>query len=289
MSNQRFETTKRVGILGIIANLFLLSIKSIIGFITGSYAMIADAINSATDIVSSFITYIGSKISGVPSDNTHNYGHGKAEYIFSLLIGIIMIILCINVFYKSLMSVILQETYTFSWWLVVVCVITIITKFILYIYVNKKGKEIDSLLVRANAQDHINDVFLTLGTLIGVLGALLNMYWLDGVVGCLIAIWIFIVGIKISLQSSEILMDKSIDDNIKKSIIEKINNFSEIDSIDKITSKPIGNNYIVIIEVSVNGNMTVNHSHDIITKLQYDILSINHISDAIIHINPSKE
>ncbi len=288
MLQERFETTKKVGILGMFANLFLLSIKAVIGFISGSYAMIADAFNSATDIISSFMTYVGSKISSVPSDNDHNYGHGKAEYIFSLLIGVIMIILCINIFYQSLMSIIHQETFVFSWWLVIVCIITIITKLALYFYVNKKGKDIDSLLVIANAQDHINDVFLTFGTLIGVLGALFNMYWLDGTIGCLISIWIFFVGTKISLKSCEILMDKSIDENMKKSIIQKVKNYSEIDNIDKITSKPIGNNYIIIIEVSINGEMTVNHSHDIITKLQYDILTINHISDVIIHINPSK-
>lgn len=286
MSEIRFETTKKVGIIGMIANLFLLCIKAIIGFITGSYAMIADAFNSATDIISSFMTYIGSKISHVPSDNDHNYGHGKAEYIFSLLIGVLMIVLCVNILYKSFMSIINKEIFVFSWWLVVVCIITIITKFVLYVYVHSKGKQIDSILVLANAQDHINDVFLTCGTLIGVLGALLNIYWLDGTVGCIIAIWIFYSGTRIALQSCEILMDKSIDENMKKAILDKIDKYPEIDKLDKISSKPIGNSYIVILEVSVNGDMTVNQSHDIITNLKYDILSINHIHDAIIHVNP---
>lgn len=288
MSNNRFETTKKVGILGICTNMFLLCIKAIVGFISGSYAMIADAFNSATDIISSFMTYIGNKISHVPSDNDHNYGHGKAEYIFSLLIGITMIILCINIFCNSFLSIIENETFTFSWWLVLTCIITIVVKLLLYFYVHKKGKEIDSLLVLANSQDHINDVFLTTGTLIGVLGGLFNIYWLDGLVGCIIAMFIFVTGIKIALKSCEVLMDKSIDENIKKGIIEKIEKYEQIDNIDKITSKPIGNNYIIILEVAVNGEMTVNDSHTIIKKLKYDILSINHISDVIIHINPSK-
>ena len=287
MSELRYQTTKKVGLLGILVNIFLLVIKGIIGFISGSYAMIADAFNSATDVISSFMTYIGNKIAHVPSDKDHDYGHGKAEYIFSLLIGIIMVVLSVNIFYQSFMSVINQETFTFSWWLIIICLITIFTKLTLYLYVHKKGKQIDSLLVLANAQDHINDVFLTCGTLIGVLGALFNMYWLDGFVGCIIALGILYSGGKIAFQSCETLMDKSIDENIKKQIIEKIETYSNIDSIDKIMSKPIGNSYIVIIEVSVSPDMTVKTSHDIITKLKYDILAINHIYDAIIHINPS--
>lgn len=249
--------------------------------------MIADALNSATDILSSFMTYIGNKIAHAPSDNDHNYGHGKAEYIFSLLIGVIMAMLSINIFSQSFISIISHQTFIFSWWLVLICAITIITKLMLYLYVRSKGKQIDSILVLANAQDHINDVFLTCGTLIGILGAIFNMYWLDGFVGCVIALWILYSGGKIAFESCEILMDKSIDENIKKEIISKISNYPNIDSIDKITSKPIGNSYIVIIEVSVSPDMTVKASHDIITKLKYDILGINHIYDTIIHINPS--
>lgn len=287
MSELRYQTTKKVGLLGILVNIFLLIIKSIIGFISGSYAMIADAFNSATDVISSFMTYIGNKIAHTPSDKDHDYGHGKAEYIFSLFIGIIMIVLSINIFYKSFMSIINQELFIFSWWLIIVCLITIFTKLMLYLYVHKKGKDIDSILVLANAQDHINDVFLTCGTLIGVLGTLFNLYWLDGFVGCVISLWILYSGGKISLQSCEILMDKSIDENIKKQIIQIANKYTDIDNIDKITSQPIGNNYIIILEVSVSPNMTVKTSHDIITKLKYDILAINHIYDVIIHINPS--
>ena len=86
MEDNRFSQTKKVGILGIIGNLFLLIIKATIGFTTKSQAMIADSINSAGDIFASLMTFIGNKISSVPKDDDHNFGHGKAEYIFSLFI-----------------------------------------------------------------------------------------------------------------------------------------------------------------------------------------------------------
>lgn len=87
----RFEKAKTASKLGIMGNIFLLIIKGIIGLITKSQAMIADSLNSAGDIFSSFMTYIGNKIASQPRDEDHNLGHGKAEYIYSMLISIIMI------------------------------------------------------------------------------------------------------------------------------------------------------------------------------------------------------
>ena len=88
----RFKRTKRVGILGILGNIFLLIIKGIVGFATKSQSMIADSFNSAGDIFASLMTFIGNKISSEPRDDTHNFGHGKAEYIFSMFIGISMVL-----------------------------------------------------------------------------------------------------------------------------------------------------------------------------------------------------
>lgn len=81
----RFTVTKKVGMYGIIGNIFLLTLKAIVGFTSKSQAMIADAINSAGDIFASLMTAIGNKIASVPKDEDHNFGHGKAEYMFSLL------------------------------------------------------------------------------------------------------------------------------------------------------------------------------------------------------------
>ena len=85
----RFNQTKKASILGIIGNIFILIIKGIVGFISHSQAMIADAANSAGDIFASFMTFIGNKIASEPSDESHNFGHGKAEYVFCLFISIL--------------------------------------------------------------------------------------------------------------------------------------------------------------------------------------------------------
>ncbi len=124
MDEERFKLTKRAGIFGIIGNIFLLIIKAIVGFVFKSHAMIADSFNSAGDIFASLMTFIGNKISSVPNDDDHNFGHGKAEYIFSMFIGISMIFVATKLFYDSISTLILGSELQFSWLLILVCIIT---------------------------------------------------------------------------------------------------------------------------------------------------------------------
>src|SRR5574344_1905755 len=132
----KYKKIKKASIIGILGNIFLLIIKSIIGAITNSQAMIGDAFNSAGDIFSSFMTFIGNKVSNKPRDDDHNLGHGKAEYVYSMLISIVMILMAYIVFKNSLLSIFLPTNYNYSIWLIIICIITIITKLCLYIYTN---------------------------------------------------------------------------------------------------------------------------------------------------------
>lgn len=165
----RYKQTKFAGILGIVGNIFLLVIKGTIGLITQSQAMIADSANSAGDIFASLMTFIGNKIASEPKDDTHNMGHGKAEYIFSMFISISMMALALKLLYDSIMSLINSDTFKFSWFLVIVCVVTIIIKLALFLYTNKLSKKFENLLLEANKKDHRNDCIITTFTLISVL------------------------------------------------------------------------------------------------------------------------
>ena len=146
---QKFKATKRAGILGMLGNLFLLIIKATIGFATKSQAMIADAINSASDIFASLMTFIGNKISSEPRDETHNFGHGKAEYIFSLFISITMMGLALKILLDSILSLINQNHFEYSIFLIIVCIITILVKFSLFIYTRLLYKKHNNILLKS--------------------------------------------------------------------------------------------------------------------------------------------
>lgn len=108
MNEQKYNITKKAGIYGIIGNIFLLIIKAVFGFIFKSQSMIADSFTSAGDIFASLMTFIGVKIASVPKDKDHNFGHGKAEYIFSMFIGISMILVAVKLFFDSISTLILE-------------------------------------------------------------------------------------------------------------------------------------------------------------------------------------
>lgn len=186
----RFTVTKKAGIFGIFGNIFLLVIKATIGLTTSSQAMIADSVNSAGDIFASLMTFIGNKIASKPGDSNHNFGHGKSEYIFSLLISISMIAVSIKLLIDSISSLIFKNELTFSIYLIVVCIVTIVTKALLYIYTNRVYKKFNNILLKANAKDHFNDCIVTSFTLISIIFASQGIYWVDSVVGIGIAIWI---------------------------------------------------------------------------------------------------
>ena len=283
----RFKSVKIASILGIIGNLFLLIIKSIIGIITNSQAMIADAFNSAGDIFSSFMTFIGNHIASKPSDDDHNLGHGKAEYIYSMLISIAMMIMGIIVFKNSFVSIFYNSEYTYSFWLIIVCIVTIIIKLFLFVYTDKLYKKYNNLLIKANSKDHRNDCIITFTNLIAALLTLYDIYWFYGIVGSFIAIWMIITSFKIFKESYDVLMDKSISIETKDKVFEIINKHEEIKNVIHFNSTPVGYKYQISFTIYVDGNMSTFDSHKIANDLEKEIdKNIDEIYLTVIHVNP---
>ena len=275
--NEKFQTTKKAGIYGIIGNILLLLLKAVVGFASKSQAMIADSINSASDIFASLMTFIGNKIASAPGDDDHNLGHGKAEYIFSMFISISMILVSAKLLYDSVMTLILGSEMIFSWFLVFVCIATIITKLCLYFYTKRAYKKYNSILLEANMKDHRNDCIVTSFTLISVLLTLANIYWFDSIVGIGISIWICYTGITIFMESYNVLMDISVDDKTKDLILDVAHSYPEIKDIDSIVSTPVGDKYLIFLTIKLDGNMSTFESHELADELEKVYKTVVHV------------
>lgn len=283
---ERYQASKKAGIIGILGNVFLLFIKALVGFASRSQAMIADAANSAGDIFASLMTAIGSKIASAPQDSNHNFGHGKAEYIFSFFISLSMIVVALKLFYDSIISLITMQTINFSWWLILICIITILVKLALYFYTSHLCKKYSNILLESNKKDHRNDCIVTFFTLISILLSLKGIYWFDGIVGMGISLWICFTGITIFIESYNVLMDISIDKTYVDSILSFINKHSEIRGVDKISSIPIGYQYVIVLTIYVDGNISTFESHHLADSLEKEICTLDKVHNAIIHVNP---
>lgn len=283
----KFREIKKASLFGILGNLFLLLIKGIVGFISGSQAMIADAFNSASDILSSIMTFFGQRIASKPRDDDHNLGHGKAEYIYSMLISIVMIIMVFKVLKDSIVNLFTLEKAIFTPWLIIVCIMTIIIKLGLFLYTNKLYKKNKSLLLKANRNDHRNDCILTSLNLIACVLGYFGIYFFDSVAGIFISIWIFIVAYKIFIESYDVLMDKSIDDETREKVYEVISKHKEIKKINHFNSTPVGYMYQISFTIFVDGNLSTFDSHEIANSLEKEIDSkFPEIYLTVIHVNP---
>ena len=284
---ERFRLTRIVAVSGISVNIFLLILKLVVGYVARSQAMIADGFNSAGDVFASVMTYTGNKISSQPEDEDHPYGHGKAEYIFSMIISFSLLLVGYKVFMSSLNALLRREKFIFSGWLVTAAVLTIVLKLSLYIYTSKVGRAYDNLLVLANSEDHRNDVFVTSSTLLSIIMGAYEIYWIDGIVGIGISLWIVYTGIRIFLSSYSVLMDTNIDESLENKIRAEIENTEGVDHIDNVTAKPIGVGFILIVKVSIKGDRTITEGHSISAEIKAKLKDIKNVKDVVVHVNPA--
>ena len=285
---ERYNVTRKVGIFGIIGNLFLLIIKLIFGFISSSQSMVADAFNSASDIFASFMTSIGNKIASVPKDDNHNFGHGKAEYIFSMLISLSMMGISLKIFYDGFRPIINNNKIEFSWWLIIVCMLTIVIKLFLYIYTQKVYIDYPNILLKTNMMDHRNDCIITLFTTLSIVFGKYGVNFVDGIIGMGISAWIFMSGTKIFMESYNVLMDISIDEETKSQILEIIKEYSLIEKVPEIYSVPTGYKYIIVLTIELDGRMSTFDSHQIADELELKITSlISRVERVMIHVHPT--
>lgn len=285
--SRKQNIVKNISLLGMIGNFFLLIIKLIVGTISSSQSMIADALHSIEDMMSSIVSYIAVKISSKPSDNQHPYGYGKVEYTFSFLISIIMIVISITMIKETISNIIYGVKVTFNIWMLIVCIVTIIIKLGLYIYSNKMYRITNNILIRAGRDDHRNDIFITVSVLISSIASIFGLYFIDYIFGIIISSFIAIVGIRIFKLSYKVLIDTNLCEEKIDDIISKVNEYDEVKNVDKIIGKPVGDKYVIILKIAMNKNLNIHNSHDVESVIKKRLLVENdYIHDVIIHVNP---
>lgn len=284
---RNIKIVKKVGIVGMIANLFLFIIKIIIGLMSNSQAMIADSFNSISDVFSSVMTFIGNHLASVERDDDHNFGHEKAEYIFSMFISIFIFVIAIKLLYESIFSIFQSRKVIFSYNLVIISLITIFIKLLLYLYTKYLYKQEPSILIKSNNLDHRNDIILTTFVLISIIFSKFGIYYIDSLVGMLISVIFLISGIKLFKETYNVLMDVALPDYIKKDIFSLIMNVNNVVEIDDIYSMSIGYKFIVVLTICVDGNLNTFESHFIANEVENKIKNkFNNIKDVFIHIHP---
>ena len=197
MKNSREKIVIKTSIISIISNIVLAGFKAFIGLLANSIAIISDAINNLSDALSSIITIVGTKLAGKSPDKKHPYGYGRIEYMTSLIVSAIVLYAGITALVESVKKIIHPEVSDYSTITLVILTVAIIIKFILGLYVKKKGKEVNSDSLVASGSDAFNDAILSISVLISAIIYMLFNISLEAYVGVLLSLFIIKTGLEL--------------------------------------------------------------------------------------------
>jgi len=285
MKNKVFIASK----VNIIVNLFLFIIKIIIGFMFGALSLIADAINSLSDILSALGIDYTIKINNKEADYNHPFGHTRAENIAGYTTGIIMFFLGFTILKMAFEKFLSKEIITYNILIIVVIFITIISKIGLFIYIKNILKKNSSPALKANLADHINDVYIMIGILISTILVKYGFFIADIIMTLIISGIIFKTAFNICQENIHSLMGKRADKTIEEDILKKILSFSEVEKVNLIKTQYLGNKIQVEAHIVLNENISLKIAHDIGHMVEKKISKSNLIESCFIHLDVDKK
>lgn len=282
--------------VGIFVNIFLTIIKAIGGILSGSRALIADALHSASDIVGSIVVLFAVRIASKPPDKEHPYGHGKAENIASIIIALLLILVGVEIIISS-GKVFFGEIPTAPGKLaLIVLIISILIKEVLFYYKHYLGKKYSSPALISEAWHHRSDSLSSLAALAGVglalVGDHFNVTWLiygDAIAGIIVSIIVIKVGYELARDASNIMLEQVLDDETIEKYKITVLSVSGVEGIDELLARTHGQYIIIDIKIVVNADITVLAGHDIAAAVKRQLMNEHaEVEDVLVHINPDR-
>ncbi|EUJ29093.1 cation diffusion facilitator family transporter [Listeria cornellensis] len=271
--------------LSIIVYIFLATLKIVVGSVGHSDALQADGLNNTTDIIASVALLVGLKISRIPPDKDHLYGHRRTETISSLLASFIMFLVGLQVIWQAFLAFIHQEFATPSALTAIVALFSGIVMYIVYLINNNLANKVDSLAVKAAAYDNRSDAYVSFGTFIGITGAIIGISWLDNVTAFLVGVLILYTAWKIFYDAAHTLTD-GFDIGKIEDIHTIIAGVPQVHEILDIKARMNGNRIWIDATISVKADLSVAESHAITEQIETAIRETYPNAYTLVHIEP---
>lgn len=265
----------QVTLVGSLVNLVLLIFKFLAGILGNSAAMLADAVHSLSDFVTDLIVLVFVRISNKPQDSGHRYGHGKYETLATTIIGGILFAVGVGILWnagESIISFLHGENLQSPGLLALLAAVTsIAVKEVLYQYTIRVGHKTQSQVVIANAWHHRSDALSSVGTAIGIGGALLlGEDWrvLDPIAAVVVSVLIMKVAIQLILPCLDDLLEHSLPEETEAAIAHTLLDFPEVSSPHNLRTRRVGSACAIEVHVRMDGNLTVRQSHEITREME---------------------
>ena len=283
-----------VTVIGGAVNVILLLFKFVAGFLGNSAAMIADAVHSLSDFVTDIIVILFVRISGKPKDKSHDYGHGKYETLAMTIIGLALLVVAVGILYNGMTKIInwangkqLVAPGALALW---AALLSIVLKEAVYHFSIVKARQLNSPAVKANAWHHRSDALSSIGTFIGIGGAIfLGQRWtvLDPIASVVVGIFIFHVSIGLLRNGIGDLMEQSLPDDVEAEILQLASSIEGVDEPHDLRTRRIGNHYAIELHILMDGELPLREAHDKASEVE-DLLTQRYGegTHVVVHVEP---
>jgi len=276
----------KVTIIGILANITLSVIKFIGGIIGNSTAMVADAVHSLSDLFTDTIVLVTHKISQIPKDEDHPYGHGRAESIGTTAIGIIIIFAGIGLAYEG-WNIIQSESPPIPEPIAAgMALVSIFIKEWLFRYTYSVGKKSNSSLLIANAWHHRSDAISSIAALVGIIGSMMGYPMLDPIAAAMVGFMIIHVGYKLTRGGFRDLMDTALSEKDTRDIQGVIDEISGVIKTHDLRTRKIGGEVLIDVHIQVDSDLTVTEGHEIAERVRRNLINrYPKTQDVLVHVD----
>lgn len=278
----------KISVVTIIINVVLSVFKFIAGIVAHSGAMLSDAVHSLSDVLSTFVVIAGIKLAGKSNDAEHPYGHERMECVAAIILAVMLALVGGGIGYSGILKIISKESIKTPGMLALIAaVVSIITKEWMYWYTRGVAKKNNSDALMADAWHHRSDALSSVGSFIGIGGAILGYPILDSLASVIISLFILKAAYDIFMGAINKMVDRACEPETIKEIRDIILSDEEILSLDLLKTRMFGSKIFVDVEIGLNGDVSLSYAHSVADKIHDEIEEkIPSVKHCMIHVNP---
>lgn len=285
-AEERYKKGERVTWMGVVGNILLTAFKLFAGIVGRSQAMIADAVESFSDIIATLVVLISLRISRKPMDAEHPYGHGRAESLATAAVGLIIVAFGLYILYSSARLLFISRLRAPEQIALIAAVITIVIKEIMYRYVSSAASRLESSVIMASAWDYRKDAVSSLATMFGIAGARLGFPILDPLVAALVSFLIMKIGYDVLETATKELMDTAPEKPTAKQIIAIAEACTGVEHA-YVRARRMGQFVFVDMKIDIDPEYTISQGHAIAKEVKTQVMKkLDNVADVMVHVNP---
>lgn len=282
------EEKKRVALSSVIAAIFLTGFKLVIGIITSSLGILSEALHSGLDLVAAVITYFSVRVSDMPADRKHNFGHGKIENFSAFIETILLLITCAWIIYEAVGRLVSGNTHIeVNFWSYIVVISSIIIDISRSRALYRVAKKHNSQALEADALHFSTDIWSSAVVLFGLICANFGFFFADSVAALVVALIVLVVSYKLGKKAVDVLLDKAPQETIIQ-VQQLLGNYQEIKHIHNLKIRTAGADTFIKFNIHVDPDSSLKKVHDLCDKIEKDLNAIIPRSEVYIHAEPQE-